>query len=118
MKIGEQEVAAQRKVIEKAVTKEQLVREFGEEGLTLNPEPGIAWQYDLPKKHGRSKKRDIQKAMEMDRDRGRAEVAAADGMRSVTPHVTIRDGRGDKVSVPEHLAEHMDRKFHEQRRRR
>lgn len=114
--ITAEDVEAQRKVLEVAPTKQDFARQFGERGLVENADG--TWQYNLPQKDGAVPVRTLKAASEMNQHRHRAESRAAESMDQRVPKVTIRDERGNKISVPEHHAERIDRVMFERRRRR
>lgn len=114
--ITEEDIANQRKVLEAAPTKLDLVREFGEQGLIENADG--SWKYELPKNDGKVSVKTLKRAAEMDQRRSRAEVAAADASKARVPMATIRDAQGNKMQVPEHHAERLDRLMFERRRHR
>ena len=97
-------------VIRNAVTKEELVREFGEDRLTETPDG--KWNVSL-----RGAK-EIEKFEEMDQNRSRAATRMGAAASAAANTVTIKDDRGRKISVPEKHAERIDRIMYERRKRR
>jgi len=115
VEVTAEDVAAQGKVLEKALTKEQLVAEFGEAGLTIHADG--SWDYNLPTKDGFVPMKTLKRAQEMDRPRQAAERAAGERSAASVPMVAIKNERGERIHVPEHHAERVDRMMFERRRR-
>ena len=102
--------AAQLDAARRNTSAERLVEEFGEERLEGNPLEGD-WQITL--KTTEEKKR----FSEMDRERQEAVERSCMERQSETPTVKLTNARGERVEVPEHMAEMLDRKWFNERKK-
>lgn len=100
-------IEAAGEVLREAVTKEELVREFGEDRLTEDADG--KWNVEL---RGAA---EIEKFEEMDQRRSRAAAKMGAAVQSAASTVKIKDASGKRVSVPEHHAERIDRLNHYRR---
>lgn len=109
--VSSEAVKAASKVVEKAVTKYDYIREFGEQGYSENADG--SWNYSLPTKDGYVEPHVIARHEEMDRPRMMAEAAACDVAAQMIHTEKVRRHDGVEIDVHAAMAEDKDKEFHQ-----